>query len=100
MFATWTLIVIIYNNSTVTNVFFSKEECVKTSELIKKQIPGNVETYCYESTRIDVKQENFMKMLLVFLTMVFIAACKTTPEKSGNDLFRENKFNRSQFRAE
>lgn len=55
MFATWTLIIIIYNNSTVTNVFFSKEECVKTGKLIKKQIPGNVETYCYESTRIDVK---------------------------------------------
>lgn len=41
-----------------------------------------------------------MKMLLVFLAMVFIAACKTTPEKSGTDLFKEKKFNRSQFRAE
>lgn len=40
-----------------------------------------------------------MKMLLVFLAMILIAACKTTPEKS-DDLFKEKKFNRSQFRAE
>ena len=41
-----------------------------------------------------------MKMLLVFLAMILIAACKTTPEKSATDLFKEKKFNRSQFRAE
>lgn len=39
-----------------------------------------------------------MKMLLVFLVMVLIAACKTTPEKSATDLFKEKKFNNSQNR--
>ena len=36
-----------------------------------------------------------MKMLLVFLAMVFIAACKTTPEKSASDLFKEHKLYRN-----
>jgi hypothetical protein len=59
MIAVWTLIVVFYASDSSTKheaIFLSKEECTRVGNIIKKTNLGlRIETFCYESTRIDTK---------------------------------------------